>query len=570
MERYASSMEKNSSKKNVAIPVLSIFSPLLNSLKERFVGLGYDLVDLSQDDLIANWKANESTNPQTPTLGLVPLSGELTLDQIQTRTKSIREECPDLYIVGSYSGKLAYKLNDLYQAGLNGYYQCPLEEELLINKAFELAPLEVDDKELSYDQLLRINIIEIEKMKDLSFNVYLYLPMNQKIILYLEESRPIDERVIKKFRENRHYSMYIRRSDIRKYLDYCRHLLESNSADAELSELERVKEKSKKIAGLMGGFFSDDSMSEEESKAMFENIKSVIEGLEDESGSKRNLLKSVSQFASQQMTHISHAQNVSAYCCLFGMALGIMEPETLRMGGLLHDLGLSDLPSSLIGRNLEEMGEEEAAKYKLHPGGGKYSIEEKKLQVPQAVVDMVLYHHERPDGSGYPYGLKAEDIPPIAKVCAFADEFDKLTSVRTGYRQLSPTEAMLRLSGRDGLPPESVFEPDFHGPLVDLFMLGGISVNQSKDSANLEKNSSLDMDSIANRNKSTPKEIPDEVKKKGTSLRDLMNELKAKSNTDSKIEISMISSEEILNDLRDQLAHHFAEIEAEKANALYN
>lgn len=438
----------------VLLPLLSPVPGTLSLLEERLQDLGYAFFDASSLEGIA-----AASFAVAPELGLVPLTNQSSLVEVAQRISALREKYPEMQMIGVYSGKLSFKIPECYRAGVNALFQSPFEEELLINKLFELWPVDVGTKDLTLDQLMRVNIVDMENTEKLEFDVFVYLPMNRKAILYLEHERKIDDRVIRKFKTNAHYNLYIRRSDVKKYLRYCGAVLRSGS-----------KTMPEKLGEVMSGFFNDENLSEDESKSMLANLKSLTEQLEDGSGSKKDLVKSVSRFASQQMTHYSHAQNVAAYSCLFGLALGINEPETLRMGGLLHDLGLSDLPPSLVGRELADLSEEDAAKYKLHPGGGKYSVEEKKLAVPSAAMDMILYHHERPDGSGYPYGKKGDEIPPAAKVCAFADEFDKLTSVRPGYKQLSPMEAVQRIAGLDGKPPMSLYDPQFHKPLIDLFL----------------------------------------------------------------------------------------------------
>lgn len=405
-----------------------------------------------------------------PGLVFVPLATNADLATVAKDIERVRAKFPDTIFAGIHAGRLNFKLTDAYRAGLSSLYALPLEEDLLINKVYELVPHEAADepKELTFDQLTRVSIGDLAGARTLTFNLYLYLPMNQKIILYVEKDRVIEDKVMRKFKENPQYALYIRRSDLSLYFDFCRTLLRSD--DQTLTPAEASQQVASRLAGLMGGFFNDANIGEEDSKLMLENLKNLVTELPDASGEKKDLVKAVGHLVSQQMSHLTHAQNVAAYSCLFGLALGQTEPETLRIGGLLHDLGLSDLPNELIGLDLEEMTEEQAGKYKLHPGGGKISIENKKLAVPAAVLDMVLLHHERPDGSGYPYGKKSADIPLVAKICAFADEFDKLTSVRPGHRQLSPREAMRRLAGLDGKPPMPVYEEAVHRQLLELFL----------------------------------------------------------------------------------------------------
>lgn len=462
-----SAAETSSGLGTTRVPTIIPFSPALLPLKERLESCGFS-VCVATDSRKNNQENNQENNQKDIGIALVPLSGDAELGDMTTQIERYRARFPDTVFVGVYSGKLRFKANEAYRTGLSCIYSVPLEEEQLINKIFEIVPSEFEAKDLTFDQLLRVNVIELERARSLKFDLYLFLPMNKKIILYIEKNRPIEDKALQKFRDHPHYSLYIRRSQLKKYLSYCNDLLVAGSE--EFAEIDRGRRVASRLAGLLGGFFNDESISEEESNGMLENLKNMIGPLADQSGKKKDLIQAVTQYASQQMTHFTHAQNVAAYCCLFGMAVGINEPETLRMGGLLHDLGLSDLPNDQFGRELSEMSADQAAKYKLHPGGGKFSIEERKLKVPKMAMDMVLLHHEQADGNGYPYGKKSDEIPLAAKICAFADEFDKLTSVRIGKRQFSPLAAMQRLAGLDGKPPSPVFEMAVHQPIIDMFI----------------------------------------------------------------------------------------------------
>jgi HD-GYP domain-containing protein (c-di-GMP phosphodiesterase class II) len=448
---------------NPFLAILAPFPPTLALLQERVRDLGYlDFEVLSREH------AFEVEFPLDPLVALVPLSSRTDLDKLGKTVGAFRARFPETQLLAFVSERVKFRSADILNLGIEALYRFPFEEEVFINKLFELAPIEASIRDLTFEKLMRVNVMEIENAKQLPFNVYLYLPMNRRAILYVERGREIDDKLLRKFRDNAHYNLYIQRSSLKDYLAYSASILAKG--DPTAGEIDRARRTGQQLAGLMGGYFTDDSMTESESRMMLENLKSVVNRLGDVDQSKSDMSRAVSQFVSAQMTHMSHAQNVAAYCCLFGLALGIGDAETLRIGGLLHDLGLSNLPANLVGRDFDEMTEEEQTKYREHPEAGLKAVEERKGLIPPDALDMILYHHELPDGSGYPYGLKSKDIPPIAKVCAFANEFDKLTSVRPGKKQLSPPEAIRRIAGLDGKNPIPLYEATFHGPLVKLFL----------------------------------------------------------------------------------------------------
>ncbi len=448
------------------LPLLRALPPSMDAIKTRFESFSYTSLAFSVAEF------TRLNLPQAPRVALLPFTSRTSLERLREDIKSFFSVYPDAgtTILGLYSGKLPFRINDLYAIGLKGFFQAPLEEELLINKVCELAPITVDQKAITFDQLIRVNIIEIERSKVVPYDLYVYLPVNRKTILYLERDSLVDEKLVKKFKENSHYNLYIRRSDLGAYREHARQTLKEFSDDPALTALEKSRRIAGHIGGLIGGFFAEDDFEEDDAKQMLENLKAFVKDLADTDGPKKDLEEKVTSFAAQKLTSASHSQNVAAYCALFGLALGLTEPETLRIGGLLHDVGLGELPPDIAGRDRRTLSPDDLSRYQLHPNTGKMSLVKKKIQIPKASLDMVLYHHEHADGSGYPFGLKAEEIPPYAKVCAFADEFDKLTSIRPGYAQLSPAEAIKRIAGLDGKPAMAIYDARFHGPLVEQFL----------------------------------------------------------------------------------------------------
>ncbi len=115
--------------------------------------------------------------------------------------------------------------------------------------------------------------------------------------------------------------------------------------------------------------------------------------------------------------------------------------ETLHLSALLHDVGKVGVPDSILNKN-GQLTKEEYERVKEHPSTGSsilYSIRELGN-----IADEIRAHHERYDGTGYPDGLKSEDIPFIARIIAVADTFDAITSDRP-YRQRSMSEVAVQI-----------------------------------------------------------------------------------------------------------------------------
>lgn len=125
-----------------------------------------------------------------------------------------------------------------------------------------------------------------------------------------------------------------------------------------------------------------------------------------------------------------HSQTVSKYCQVLARLLGINQAarlDNIRKGSLLHDIGKIAIPDSIL-KKPGQLTSDEWAKIKLHPTLGFGLIKEMKMLAE--VGHIILYHHEKYDGSGYPRGLKGEEIPLESRIFALADTLDAITSHR--------------------------------------------------------------------------------------------------------------------------------------------
>lgn len=146
---------------------------------------------------------------------------------------------------------------------------------------------------------------------------------------------------------------------------------------------------------------------------------------------------------------VAHAISVMTLALLLAKRLGESE-AVMRMigaGALLHDLGIGSLNHSLV-RNPARNRFEEAS-YQTHCELGWRELKGIGPLVPAPVLDVVLMHHEREDGRGYPGARKGADVPRHVKVVALADRFDELTNPPDPAQALSPFEALSRMWTRE-------------------------------------------------------------------------------------------------------------------------
>jgi len=158
-------------------------------------------------------------------------------------------------------------------------------------------------------------------------------------------------------------------------------------------------------------------------------------------------------------TH-THCQRVIYYSLALGRMLGLAEHElvTLERGVFLHDIGKIHMPDSVLLKP-GLLSEAERTVMQAHPLIGYEMLRHNPLLTDAA--EIVFTHHERYNGSGYPMGLRGDDIPLGSRICAITDTFDAITSIRPYRTPMSFEEACAYIQSERGRH----FDPE----IVDTF-----------------------------------------------------------------------------------------------------
>ncbi len=157
---------------------------------------------------------------------------------------------------------------------------------------------------------------------------------------------------------------------------------------------------------------------------------------------------------------LGHSSYVAAYTLILARYYGLQNRKTLidiERGALLHDIGKIGIPETILQKK-EALTEEEMEIIRYHPLIGFAMIEE--FSFLQGAAEIILFHHEKYDGTGYPFGLIGEEIPLSARLFSLADTLDAITSDRPYRRGRSLEEALQEIEKCRG----SQFDPE----LVDI------------------------------------------------------------------------------------------------------
>ena len=158
-----------------------------------------------------------------------------------------------------------------------------------------------------------------------------------------------------------------------------------------------------------------------------------------------------------------HVERVVFYCALFAEKLDFSEEEKNKLifAAYLHDIGKINIPESILMKT-DPLTREEWELLRSHPQKAEEII--RNIASLQDMIPIVLQHHERYDGSGYPYGLKGDELQYLSRVLTVVDSFDAMTSNRPYQARKSYKEAVEELKRCSG----TQFDPEIAARFIDL------------------------------------------------------------------------------------------------------
>jgi HD-GYP domain-containing protein (c-di-GMP phosphodiesterase class II) len=170
---------------------------------------------------------------------------------------------------------------------------------------------------------------------------------------------------------------------------------------------------------------------------------------------RNRLLKLVKAKDAREISECKHARRVVDYALIAARELNLSaeEQKTIEYGATLHDIGMLGVPPELLQKK-EKLTTEDWNILRKHPVMGYNLL--RGMPTLSDVAKIILYHHERFDGKGYPSGVKGESVPLNAQIISVAEAFDSMT-VKHAYRDaMTPEQAMKEIGQYSG----TQFNPD--------------------------------------------------------------------------------------------------------------
>jgi HD-GYP domain-containing protein (c-di-GMP phosphodiesterase class II) len=288
--------------------------------------------------------------------------------------------------------------------------------------------------------------------------------------LLLKSGLPVTEEVMERLKELGDGKVFIAASDEEGYQKYQETILSMVINDPDVPARKKCHLVYSTTTSLMKSLFADPRSGD-----LIQRSRFVIQPTVDLILNEPSAFPYLMSLTSHDYYTYTHSVNVTVFSValaqrLFGTRFG-HDYHRMGFGFLLHDIGKSEIDPSIINK-AGKLDPKEWEEMKGHPQRG-YELLKDAPQFTEEVKVIVLQHHEKYKGGGYPDGLEGEEIHPFGRVCCLADVFDALTT-RRSYKDALPTfEALMLMKEK----MEANFDPEYFHEFVLLFQEAG-----SKDS----------------------------------------------------------------------------------------
>jgi len=270
------------------------------------------------------------------------------------------------------------------------------------------------------------------------------LPLNTFIFgmngfeIYLAKGDIFTEEIEHELLEKNQKYLFILKDELREYNFAVEKKLTTKLSDKEVPIEARTEILRNASVSMVEELFNSMDILKDK-----ERLNNLTENMVDFLTSNNGILFNLLSLSSHDFYTYRHSVDVSIYNVMFAKFIGITNKKQLNIyaqAGLFHDLGKSKVSDKIINKK-GPLSDEEWKVMKSHP---KHSADILKeiYGLHQNIIDASLYHHEKIDGTGYPFGLSGDKIPFIGRLTAISDIFSALTTHRSYSKARSIYEAL--------------------------------------------------------------------------------------------------------------------------------
>jgi len=301
----------------------------------------------------------------------------------------------------------------------------------------------------------------------------IYIPLKGKMVLYHAGGERFNAQVKDNLLRNKIDILYLPKTDLEAYNRYLEENLEAILKNPALSPSAKAEVAHASMSNTARVFFENPRSQ------TITRYKSTVNATMNFVMKDGSAIPNLIRLTSHDFTTYIHSVNVGIFAT--GLAKALLATDSshdmreLAVGFFLHDIGKCATPLNVLNKP-GPLDDEEWNVMRRHPFEGFQLLEKLNAATKESRV-IVMEHHERHDGKGYPRRLKGDQIHIYSKICCIADVFDALTSVRPYKESKTPFQALQIMKDQ----MRSEFDPVFFERFVLLFSEGPYSKAYKKN-----------------------------------------------------------------------------------------
>lgn len=373
--------------------------------------------------------------------------------------QSIKMSYPDCEVIVLHSAAAALDFNIVKKNGASEVMHINFDREFISDMILQLAPIEMTGDHIPITSLMPVDLRDLEPEMNINFDVYVHLPNNHRSILLRKAGDTVDEKHLQKFNSLKQ-QMYIKKIQMKEFFEYARTVMSLRNVPFPVSMTEKFHRSKIAIYEIMGQFLNSAVTDYQEGRLIYEKCKEIIADFELTKDLSTNLIfDEIFRFSGNTRTLYHDCICLSAYAAYFSQLLGWNQEkrESAAIAGLLHNIGLAQLPPSAGDKSINELTPDEYVQYALYPERSVIMVKNKKVPIPAEISDGIGQHRENNIGTGFPKKLTASSLSEMGKLMAIAYRFLEMTSLRESTQALSPKQALQKMR-EDALSGEGEFD----------------------------------------------------------------------------------------------------------------
>lgn len=375
-----------------------------------------------------------------PVLALIDAQDGTQVANEWVQSTKMTFDCP---VIVLHSSLAPLDFNLVRKNGADEIMHISFDREFISDMILQLAPIDMEGDQIPITSLMPVDMRDIEPGMNVNFDVYAHLPANHRSVLLRKSGDMIDDRQVAKFNALKQ-QMYVKKTQMKEFFEYARTIMSMRNVAFPVSMTEKFHRSKKAIYEIMTTFLNGATTDYSEGKAILEKCREIIGDFELTKDLPADELSAeVARFTGNTRTNYHDCICMSAYGAYFAQALGwdAGKRESAALIGLLHNIGLSQMPPQAADKGLNEMNTEEQQEYKRYPERSVVMVKAKKVPLPPEVSDGIAQHREFGNGEGFPKKMIAEDISEMGKLMAIAYKFHDMTALKEGRASHSPAQA---------------------------------------------------------------------------------------------------------------------------------